>query len=145
MDDKILVAIIAASAAILGGVIQKMFDLINNWQKVKEERSKELRNIQKDVYWEFIEAFQKFGNNKSNENFTRFQESINRVLLYGDNNTSKIVNDYFKAIIQEGITKQPLNHKEYQTKVINAMRKHLDMDELESFELILFTPLNKSN
>lgn len=141
MDDKILVAIIAASAAILGGVIQKAFDLLTNWQKVKDERSKDLRNIQKDVYWEFIAAFQKFGNNKSNDNFSRFQESVNRILLYGDNNTSKIVNDYFKAIVQEANTLQPLNHKEYQTKIINAMRKHLDMDELESFELILFTPL----
>ena len=30
MDDKILVAIVAASAAILGGIIQKAFDLISN-------------------------------------------------------------------------------------------------------------------
>lgn len=37
MDDKLLVAIVAASAALLGGIIQKAFDLISNWQKTKHE------------------------------------------------------------------------------------------------------------
>lgn len=35
---------------------------------------------------------------------------------------------------------QPLNHKEYQTQIINSMRKHLEMEKLENFELISFTP-----
>ena len=67
MDDKILVAIVAASAAILGGIIQKAFDLISNWQKTKQERSKGLQNIQKEVYWDFFLALQKLMNNKTNE------------------------------------------------------------------------------
>ena len=54
MDDKILVAIVAASAAILGGIIQKAFDLISNWQKTKQARSQGLQNIQKEVYWDFF-------------------------------------------------------------------------------------------
>lgn len=93
MDDKLLVAIVAASAALLGGIIQKAFDLISNWQKTKHEHFKDLRNIQKEVYWGFISAMQKF-----------------------------------------------INHQKYQTEIINAMRKHLEMDKLENFELISFTP-----
>lgn len=89
MDDKILVAIVAASAAILGGIIQKAFDLISNWQKTKQERSKGLQNIQKEVYWDFFLALQKLMNNKTNENFSKFQESVNKALLYGNNDTSK--------------------------------------------------------
>lgn len=142
MDDKLLVAIVAASAALLGGIIQKAFDLISNWQKTKHERFKDLRNIQKEVYWGFILAMQKFMNDKTNENFSKFQDSVNKVLLYGDNKTSKIINTYFRELIKEANQQQlqPLNHKKYQTEIINAMRKHLEMDKLENFELISFTP-----
>ena len=142
MDDKLLVAIVAASAALLGGIIQKGFDLISNWQKTKHERFKDLRNIQKEVYWEFILAMQKFKNDKTNENFSKFQDSVNKVLLYGDNETSNIINAYFRELIKEANRQQSqsLDHKKYQTQIINAMRKHLEMDELENFELISFTP-----
>lgn len=142
MDDKLLVAIVAASAALLGGIIQKGFDLISNWQKTKHERFKDLRNIQKKVYWEFILAMQKFMNDKTNENFSKFQDSVNKVLLYGDNETSNIINAYFRELIKEANRQQSqsLDHKKYQTQIINAMRKHLEMDELENFELISFTP-----
>ncbi len=142
MDDKLLVAIVAASAALLGGIIQKGFDLISNWQKTKHERFKDLRNIQKEVYWEFILAMQKFMNDKTNENFSKFQDSVNKVLLYGDNETSNIINAYFRELIKEANRQQSqsLDHKKYQTQIINAMRKHLEMDELENFELIRFTP-----
>lgn len=142
MDDKLLVAIVAASAALLGGIIQKGFDLISNWQKTKHERFKNLRNIQKEVYWEFILAMQKFMNDKTNENFSKFQDSVNKVLLYGDNETSNIINAYFRELIKEANRQQSqsLDHKKYQTQIINAMRKHLEMDELENFELISFTP-----
>lgn len=142
MDDKLLVAIVAASAALLGGIIQKAFDLISNWQKTKHERFKDLRNIQKEVYWGFILAMQKFMNDKTNENFSKFQDSVYKVLLYGDNKTSKIINTYFRELIKEANQQQlqPLNHKKYQTEIINAMRKHLEMDKLENFELISFTP-----
>ncbi|WP_286335487.1 hypothetical protein [Bacteroides caecimuris] len=142
MDDKLLVAIVAASAALLGGIIQKGFDLISNWQKTKHERFKDLRNIQKEVYWEFILAMQKFMNDKTNENFSKFQDSVNKVLLYGDNETSNIINAYFRELIKEANRQQSqsLDHKKYQTQIINAMRKHLEMDELENFELISFTP-----
>ena len=142
MDDKILVAIVAASAAILGGIIQKAFDLISNWQKTKQERSKGLQNIQKELYWDFFLALQKLMNNKTNENFSKFQESVNKALLYGDNDTSKIINAYFRELIKEANRQQqqPLNHKEYQTQIINSMRKHLEMEKLENFELISFTP-----
>lgn len=54
MDDKLLMAVIVASSAILGGIIQKIFDLISIRQKTKQERSKELQNIQKEVYWDFF-------------------------------------------------------------------------------------------
>ena len=142
MDDKLLVAIVAASAALLGGIIQKGFDLISNWQKTKHERFKDLRNIQKEVYWEFILAMQKFMNDKTNENFSKFQDSVNKVLLCGDNETSNIINAYFRELIKEANRQQSqsLDHKKYQTQIINAMRKHLEMDELENFELISFTP-----
>ena len=142
MDDKLLVAFVAASAALLGGIIQKGFDLISNWQKTKHERFKDLRNIQKEVYWEFILAMQKFMNDKTNENFSKFQDSVNKVLLYGDNETSNIINAYFRELIKEANRQQSqsVDHKKYQTQIINAMRKHLEMDELENFELISFTP-----
>lgn len=142
MNDKLLVAIVAASADILGGLIQKLFDLISIWQKTKQERFKDLQNIQKEIYWNFFLAMQKFMNNKTNENFVQFQESVNKVLLYGDNETSKIINNYFRELVKEANRQQlqPLNHKEYQTQIINAMRKHLEMDKLDNFELICFTP-----
>lgn len=81
-------------------------------------------------------------NNKTNENFSKFQESVNKALLYGNNDTSKIINAYFRELIKEANRQQqqPLNHKEYQTQIINSMRKHLEMEKLENFELISFTP-----
>ena len=116
--------------------------IISNWQKTKQERSKGLQNIQKEVYWDFFLALQKLMNNKTNENFSKFQESVNKALLYGDNDTSKIINAYFRELIKEANRQQqqPLNHKEYQTQIINSMRKHLEMEKLENFELISFTP-----
>lgn len=141
MDDKILVAIVAASAAILGGIIQKAFDLISNWQKQTRTFQRPTKYTKRGILGLFL-ALQKLMNNKTNENFSKFQESVNKALLYGNNDTSKIINAYFRELIKEANRQQqqPLNHKEYQTQIINSMRKHLEMEKLENFELISFTP-----
>lgn len=141
MNNKILIAIVAAFATILGTLVTKTLDLISNWQRNRQERRKELFKVQRNVYWKFLLSLQRLMNEENNENFYNFQEQVDKVLLYGDNKTSQIISDYYQELIKKANFQiRDLNHKEYQTKIINAMRKHLNMDRLEKFELICFNP-----
>lgn len=142
MENNFIIAIIGAASAIAGAIVPQVFNLIGNKQKAKQELLLDLHNTQKVIYLEFLLNLQRLMNNKTPKNFYLFQESVNKILLYGDNNTSKQVNIYFKNLVKEANKQliEPLDHKSHQQKIVNSMRNHLKMDKFDDFELICFTP-----
>lgn len=142
MENNFVIAIIGAASAIAGAIVPQVFNLIGNRQKAKQDLLLDLHNTQKEIYLEFLLNLQRLMNNKTPKNFYLFQESVNKILLYGDNNTSKQVNMYFKNLVKEANRqlREPLDHKSHQQNIMNCMRKHLKMDKFDEFELICFTP-----
>lgn len=149
MDNGIMIAVIAALSAIAGGAIQGYFSYLLNKQENKYDRLRELDNKQKEIYWDFWHAMQAFMNHNTDADaFETFQMNVTKLALYADNNTSKIVYEYFREEIGLTTLKKSLpreSHTKYQTEIMNAMRKHLGMEELDSFELIAFRPDLKTN
>ncbi|MDH6358022.1 hypothetical protein [Parabacteroides sp. PF5-9] len=146
MEGSIMIAVIAALSAIAGGAIQGYFSYLLNKQKNKYDRLRELDNKQKEIYWDFWYSMQVFMNhNTDREAFEAFQINVTRLALYADNSTSKIVQEYFQTLINQNNNKKSLSresHTKYQTKIMNSMRMHLEMDGFDNFELIAFTPQN---
>lgn len=141
METNFLIAIIGAASAIAGAIVQQVFNLISNRQQAKQELQKDLHNTQKEVYFEFLQSLQKLMNNKNPKDFQLFQEKVNKILLYGDNNTSQQVNLYFRNLVKEanGQLNEPLDHRSHHLNIINSMRAHLKMNKFDEFELICVT------
>ncbi len=137
MDDKILVAGIAALAALLGSLIPQIFSYFKDRSEREFVKQKEQRDIQILVYEELLLALQDVMNN-GNPSFPAFQKAILKVSLHGDGNTSKVSLEYFNTLVKRGHELGPKDHADYQTKIMNSMKVHLSLPELERFELIRF-------
>src|SRR5690554_6353312 len=145
MDDKLLIALVAAGSALLGAVIPTVFNFFNN----KKQRDFEIRKIllekQKAAYFELLSCLQAMINQQGNEDlFRALQVAGNQVAIYGDESTSEEYLSYYYALVSgaQG-NRQPLTskeHKDYQTKIMNAMRKGVGLGEIDSFEIIGFHP-----
>lgn len=145
MDDKLLIALVAACAAILGSVIPTLFNFWNNKEQREFELKKLLLEKQKAAYSELLSALQAIINEQNNQDcFYALQVAGNQVVIYGDKNASQEYLNYYYAMVSQSQGKRPLltsdEHKKHQTKIMNAMRKGIDLDEIESFEIIGFYP-----
>ena len=137
MDKTIYIAMISACSAIFGAFVPLV---ISYFTKKKElENSIELMNkqynnnqnttnieIKRREYAAFIDALQQERN--TGNNFADFQNSVNKILLFANDKTASLINNYFIAICNAEISKQELTedvHDESQCKIINAMRADL--------------------
>lgn len=137
MDDKILIAIIAASAALFGSLIPQIFSYFEANKKREFAKQKEQRDVQSSVYEELLLALQDVIN-KGDSSFPAFQNAIIKVSLYGDANTSKAALNYFNTLVKRGSELKPEDHSNYQTTILNAMKVQLSLPKVESFEIIKF-------
>ncbi|EKO3815305.1 hypothetical protein NTH32_002062 [Vibrio harveyi] len=137
MDDKILVAGIAACAALLGSLIPQAFSFFKERAERSFVRQKEQRDIQVLVYEELLLALQDTMNN-GDSSFPAFQKAILKVSLHGDANTSKVSLEYFDTLMKRGHELKAEEHANYQTNILNAMKAQLSLPEVERFEIIRF-------
>ncbi|MEM9276427.1 MAG: hypothetical protein AAGA80_26275 [Cyanobacteria bacterium P01_F01_bin.143] len=98
MNDKILIAVIAAISALVGSLIPQIFTHFNNEARREFVERKEQRTIQAKVYEELLLSLQNVMN-EGEPGFPRFQEAILKVSLYGDAATSKAALEYFQTLV----------------------------------------------
>lgn len=138
MNINILVAIIALVSAILGAVVTAVVNY-------RFQQRSEIREKQRDVYFDFLDALQSFKNSSKNEDFCRFLSAVNAVCLYGDNETSSAVKSYFDVLVRttnEGNSLQAEEHVAYETKIINAMRDNFNLKKFDRYDMVKFEMKN---
>lgn len=143
MDDKLLIALVAAGAAILGSVIPTIFNFWNNAQQRKFEVKKALLEKQKEAYFHLLNTLQSIINEQNSEKlFLTLQEAGNQVAIYGDKEAAQTYLDYYYELISQSQGhRKPLGsveHKDHQTKIMNAMRLGLGLPKIKNFEIIGF-------
>lgn len=149
MEDKLLGALIAGGAALLGSLIPTISGYLNNKSQREFEVKKALLEKQRLIYSELMLSLQKMINTQKSEDFLELQRSVLQVSIYGDNSTSVALNEYYAAIIasaQHGGTPLVKNqHQHYQQRILNGMRASLDLHPLPSFEVVSFRPPSGTN
>lgn len=145
MDEKLLIALVAGGSALLGSVIPTVFNFFNNKQQRDFEIKKLLLEKQRAAYFELLSALQAMINEQDNKSrFLALQAAGNQVAIYGDKKTSQEYLNYYYAIVSGAQGKRPQltsdDHKNYQTAIMNAMRKGMGLAEIKSFEVISFRP-----
>lgn len=144
MDDKILIAIISASSALIGSLIPTLFTYFKNKEQNEFELKKDLLTNQKVVYDEIMIALQNIINNQRNEEFKALQKASIKLAIYGDNDSSKAMNEYYNELTKNGqglripLTKD--EHKTFHERIINGIRKNLGLETFDSFEIVGFRP-----
>lgn len=138
MDDKILVAVIAALSALLGSLIPQIFSYFKENKQREFDQKKYQLEIQANVYEELLLALQDTLNN-GNPAFQKFQEAVLKVSLHGDEITAKMSLEYFHNLVQNGKNLTSNEHAKYQTDILNAMKAQLLLPKVDRFELIKFT------
>lgn len=139
--SQFMIAVIAALSAILGGSIPALISFFSIKRNQKMELEKKLHIEQREIYKNYLITLQSTINDTSPENFRELQKATVSICLYGDNETAKIINEYFSDLIQNVNSGSFLSNSrqvEYQTKIINSMRKHLDLKNVDRFELVSF-------
>ena len=134
MNISILVAIIALVSAILGAVVTAIVNY-------RFQQRAEIREKQKTVYFDFLDALQSLMNSSQEKDFCRFQIAVNAVCLYGDNKTSSAVKAYFDALVKstrEGKSLQAEEHVAYETKIINARRGNFNLKKFDRYDMVKF-------
>lgn len=137
MDDKIILAMIVASSALVGSLIPQIFTYFKDKSQREIDEKKEQRSTQAKVYEELLLALQNVMN-KGDSGFPRFQEAIIKVSLHGDASTSEASLEYFQTLVKKGHKLGSNDHAAHQKKILNAMKIQLSLPEVESFEIIKF-------
>jgi hypothetical protein len=143
MDEKILIGVISASSAIIGGIIPTLSAYFNTKNQNEFELKKDLIANQKNVYDEVLIALQNIINNSGVEENKAFQKASNKLAIFGDNASAKAMNDYYYELINAqklGVPVTTDEHRNYQKRIINGIRKNLGLEELNSFEILGFRP-----
>ena len=143
MPSELLLAIVSASSALIGALIPTWFNYNNNLKQNKFIKERALHEKQKDVYWIVMSALQNIINDTSPANFLELQKAVLLISVYGDNETSTSMNNYYRALVESSSTMVLLNgaeHQRYQTEIINGMRQNLGLEQLDQFEIIGYKP-----
>lgn len=145
MDDKFVLAIVAASSALLGAVIPTIFNYLNNKQQRKFGADKLILEKQRDVYADLLLSLQDMINFQTDpEKFYQLQRRVLQVAIYGHEHPASIVQEYYSEIVKSGQgTRANLNndeHREYQRKILSSMRESMGLTGLDEFEIVGFHP-----
>ena len=142
-----MVAIIAGASALIGAFIPTLFSYLNTSKQHELVLQRELLEKQKDIYWDYMLALQEIINEQSDSNFLKLQKEILKMSIYADNATSLTVKSYWEALVMSSQEKRTLlskeEHASYQKKILNSMRKNINLDTFEVFEIVGFRPPKK--
>ncbi|MDZ4729927.1 MAG: hypothetical protein SH820_08310 [Xanthomonadales bacterium] len=145
MDDKLLIALIAGSSALLGSLVPTVDGYVNSKKQRAFEIQKTLLDRQRQIYSDLMLSLQEMINSQTNaEHFLALQRAVLQVAIYGDNATSVALNEYYTAIFSStqpgGTPLKKEKHQVYQKRVLNGMRAHLGLQPLPLFEIVSFRP-----
>lgn len=135
---KIQVALIALVSAFLGAIVTATANYL--FQQHAESK-KQIREKQKEVYYNYLVALQEFKNSSNSEQFYKFQNAVNAICLYGDDKTSSFVKEHFEKLVKAAnreLIMQQSDHTYYETEIINAMRDSLGLRKFNNFCMIKF-------
>lgn len=143
MNDTILISIISAGSALFGALIPTVITYLNNKEQNKFYLKRDLLNNQKDAYKQIMVALQD-NINSDGAGFYDLQKAILLLSIYGDNNSSKAMNDYYTELVNVILQKRPSltneEHRKFQLDVINGIRKNLGLKDFEEFQIVGFRP-----
>jgi hypothetical protein len=144
MDDKLLIALVAAVSALIGSAIPTLFNYWNNSKQREFEVKKALLEKQRQIYSDLMLCLQQMINTNKNEDFFGLQRAVLQVSIYGDDSTSSALNEYYTAIIASaqhgGTPLEKTRHQYHQNRILNGMRASLDLQPLPAFEIVSFRP-----
>jgi len=144
MEDKIFIAIIAASSALLGSLIPTVLNYLNSREQRNFETKKDLQKKQKEVYLELMLSLQDMINYQTdNSKFFNLQNSVIKASLYADDKTAQTFYDYYDSLVKSNQNMQPLTQKEnqrYQSDILNSIRKSMGLESIEEFKIVGFHP-----
>lgn len=147
MENTIFIAIISASSALVGSFIPNLFTYLKTKDQNKFELKMDLLANQKIVYNEILIALQNMINKQGNEQFVELQKASIKLAIYGDNVSSKAMNEYYNELTDsaKGIrnTLTEVENIEYQKRIINGIRNNLGLEEFDSFKIVSFKPDDK--
>jgi hypothetical protein len=102
MDDKILIAAIAAGSAVLGAAFPTMISIWINKRQREFEIKKYLLGHQQAAYLALLYTLQDLFNNQSNQNvFRDFQKIISRVAMYGSKQVADASQQYYSDMVSQ--------------------------------------------
>lgn len=139
MDDKLLIALIAAGSALFGSLIPQVFTFFNNRSQRAFEKEKAKKGAQAEIYENLLINLQSTMN-KGDEAFPELQKSIIQISLLGDSETAMVVEKYYRELVNRGAELKKGDHAMHQKNIINSMRCQIDLEPLERFELVRFGP-----
>ncbi|MDO9615917.1 MAG: hypothetical protein Q7J86_15510 [Bacteroidota bacterium] len=144
MKEEVFISIIAASSALLGALIPTVIGYINKQKQNQFELTKTLLERQKDIYWDLMVSLQNIINNTTNETFIELQKSVNKISVYGDNETSKALYQYYMELVkvsrQERINLSQSEHQRFQSEIVNGIRKNLGLNPFDNYRIVGFHP-----
>lgn len=144
MATGIAIAIVTAISALLGAAIPTWFNYKNNLKQNQFIKERALLEKQKECYWILMSALQNMVNSNSDKAFEELQKAVVLISIYGDNETSKSLNDYYMVLVSSATGKRSFlreeEHNNYHKKIINGMRKNLGLDQFAEFKVIAFRP-----
>lgn len=149
MDEKLLIALVAAVSALIGSAIPTLFNYWNNNKQREFEVKKALLEKQRQIYSDLMLHLQQIINTNKNEDFFGFQQAVLQVSIYGDDSTASALNEYYTAIIASaqpgGLPLGKNQHQYHQNRILNGMRANLNLKPLPTFEIVSFRPLAETN
>ena len=144
MEDKIFIAIIAASSALLGSLIPTVMNYLNSREERNFETKKDLQKKQKEVYLELMLSLQDMINYQTdNSKFFNLQNSVIKASLYADDKTAQTFYDYYDNLVESSQNMQPLtqeDHHRFQSGILNSIRESMGLDSIEEFKIVGFHP-----
>lgn len=144
MKEELFISIIAASSALFGALIPTVIGYISNQKQNKFELSKTLLERQKDIYWDLMVSLQNIINNATNDTFLELQKSVNKISVYGDNETSNALYQYYMELVkvsrQERIGLTQAEHQRFQSEIVNGIRKNLGLNPFDNYQIVGFHP-----
>lgn len=146
MEDKILIAVIAALAALFGSLIPSALTYFNNNKQREFEAKKVLLEKQSTVYKDLILTLQEFANHpeKADRNFYKFQGAVLQTVIYGDKAAAEAANMYYQELVNSSAGRRPSltkeEHDKYHAKILNSIRYSLGLVSIANFSMTRFTP-----
>jgi hypothetical protein len=145
MEEKLVLAVIAAGSALLGAVIPTIFNYLNNKRQREFEAKKVILKKQKAAYFDLLESMQDMINNQTDQaSFLRLQKCGIKVAIYGEDSAAHEFLHYYSELVRsangQGKILDGEEHRLHQMRMLNSMRRSLGLGELSAFEIIGFHP-----